>query len=68
MREIKPDERNNILKLQATLTKINNKIPCFFIVAKFKKMGLVREFGRTPDNKINWILTDKAKQFLSVQL
>jgi len=46
MGEIKPDERNNILKLQATLTKINNKIPCFFIVAKFKKMGLVREFGR----------------------
>lgn len=50
-------------KLQATLTMIEMKTPCFFNVAQFMQMGLVREHG-----EYNWVLTEKAKQFLNVQI
>lgn len=61
-------EIQNARKLQATLTQIANKEPVFFNVALFKSKGLVKEHGKTIDNKTNWVLTDKAKQILNVQL
>lgn len=61
-------EFSNARKLQATLTKIATKKPCFFNVALFLSMGLVREHGKTTDNKTNWVLTEKGKQLLSVQI
>ena len=56
--------RETILKLQATLTKIKTKRPVFFIVANFVNWGLVREHGKTSDNKTNWVLTEKGQSFL----
>lgn len=61
-------QRSEILKLQATLTKIECKLPVFFNIALFIKLGLVKEQGKTIDNKTNWVLTEKAKKYLSVQL
>lgn len=60
------ENRQTILELQATLTKIKTKRPVFFNVANFVKWGLVREYGKTQDNKTNWVLTAKANQFLDV--
>jgi hypothetical protein len=61
-------QRTEILKLQATLTKIDCKIPVFFNITLFTKMGLVKEHGKTHDNKTNWVLTEKGKMYLNVQL
>ncbi len=62
-------ERSTMIKLQATLTKIATKIPVAFNIVQFRdKMGLVREFGKRYDNSTNWILTEKGKQILNVQL
>ena len=61
-------ERQTARKLQATLTKIANKEPVFFNVALFKSKGLVKEHGKTIDNKTNWVLTNKANQILNIQL
>ena len=33
-----------------------------------EKIGLVKEQGKTIDNKTNWVLTEKAKKYSSVQL
>lgn len=60
------ENRETILKLQATLTKIKTKKPVFFIVANFVKWGLVREHGTTSDNKTNWVLTARGQSFLDV--
>jgi len=65
---IEKETRKTIIKLQATLTKISLKVPVFFNITQYKKMGLVREHGKTLDNKTNWILTEKAKQYLKVQI
>ena len=62
------EQRQSIIKLQATLTKISVKANVFFNVAQFVSMGLVKEYGKTIDNKTNWILTAKANQILSIQL
>lgn len=61
-------ETKEAKKLQATLTMIKTKTPCFFNVAQFMQMGLVQEHGKTPDNRTNWVLTEKAQQFLNVQI
>lgn len=62
------ENKDTILKLQATLTKIANKQPVFFNITLYKKWGLVREHGLRNDNTPNWVLTEKAKRFLTVQL
>jgi hypothetical protein len=62
------ENKDTILKLHATLTKIANKQPVFFNVANFEKWGLVRVHGLRNDNTPNWVLTEKAKRFLTVQL
>ena len=62
------EQRQSIIKLQATLTKISVKANVFFNVAQFVSMGLVTEYGKTIDNKTNWILTAKANQILSIKL
>ena len=61
------ENNQTILKLQATLTKIKTKKPCFFNVVQFLNLGLVKEHGRTIDNKTNWVLTEKANAILNVQ-
>ena len=58
--------RKTIIKLQATLIKIEMKSPVFFNITQYKKLGLIKEYGKTLDNKVNWILTQKAKQYLNV--
>lgn len=55
-------------RLQAILLLIQEKRPVFFNVTQFKRLGLVREHGKTIDNKTNWILTEKAKRFLNVTI
>lgn len=60
------DNIKTVLELQATLTKIKTKKPCFFNVAQFLSLGLVKEFGKTHDNKTNWVLTQKGQSFLDV--
>jgi hypothetical protein len=62
------EQRQAIIKLQATLTKISVKANVFFNVAQYVSMGLVREYGTTIDNKTNWVLTAKANKILSIQL
>jgi predicted transcriptional regulator len=63
-----PEQRATIIKPQATLTKISIKADVFFNVAQFTSMGLVKEHGKTHDNKTNWVLTEKAKRILNIQL
>ena len=60
--------KKTIYKIQATLTAINMKQPVFFNIAQYQNMGLVKKHGKTIDNKTNWILTEKAKQYLNVQI
>jgi hypothetical protein len=55
-------------ELQATLTKIDQKIPCFFNITVFKDLGLVKEHGKNLKNATNWILSDKGKDLLKIQL
>lgn len=62
------EQRQAIIKLQATLTKISVKANVFFNVEQYVSMGLVREYGTTIDNKTNWVLTAKANKILSIQL
>lgn len=62
------ENKKTILELQATLIKIKTKKQCFFNVANFKKFGLIREHGLTFDNRINWVLTQKAQAILNVQV
>lgn len=66
--DITSEEKTTILRLQATLTKIDNKQPCFFNLVQFLNMGLIKEHGKTFDNKTNWVLTEKARQILNIQL
>ena len=61
-------EVKNVKELQATLTKIATKQPVFFNIVLFKSKGLVKEHGKTKNNRTNWVLTPKAKQILRVQL
>ena len=60
------EELKTARKLQATLTMIHVGTPCFFNVAEFLGKGLVKEFGKTSDNKTKWILTEKGKRLLTV--
>lgn len=62
------EQIKTIRKTQATLVKIAEKQPVFFNITQFKKLGLVREFGKTINNTTNWILTQKAKDILKIQL
>lgn len=70
------EQRSTILTLQATLTKIAAKQPVFFNIANFRdKFGLVKEHGKREEfingtRRIvtNWVLTEKAKQIMNVQL
>lgn len=62
------ENKDTILKLQATLAKIANKQPVFFNITLYKKWGLVREHGVDIHNNVNYVLTEKAKQILNVQL
>ena len=62
------EQKSSILKTQATLTKIANKQPVFFNVAQYTSMGLVKEFGKTFDNKTNWVLTERGTRVLNIQL
>lgn len=56
-------------KVQSVLLAIANKQRIFFNITQYVYVhGLVRECGKTLDNKTNWILTEKGKQFLNVQL
>ena len=68
MKKYTESELANARKLQAILLKIDQKIPVFFNITVFVNSGLVREFGKTADDKPNWVLTERAKRFLNVQI
>jgi hypothetical protein len=62
------EQKNSILKTQSVLVKIANKQPVFFNITQYVNLGLVKEFGKTFDNKKKWILTEKGKRILNVVL
>jgi predicted transcriptional regulator len=63
------EQKSELRKIQATLTKISLNIPCFFNLVIFRdEMKLVREFGKNQNNTTKWILTEKGKRLLSVML
>lgn len=68
-REMLSDSQiNEIKKVQAVLLSISLGTPVFFNIVQYINMGLVKEHGKTLNNKTKWILTEKAKQILSIQL
>ena len=70
------EQRNEIIKLQAVLTKVSVKQPVFFNVSIYrdtlkviKKHGERTEFvGGQRRIVTNWVLTEKGKQIMNVQL
>jgi len=65
---ITEEQRKNILQIQAVLTKISLKQNVFFNITFYTKNGLIREYGKTSDNRTNWILTEKGKQILNFSI
>lgn len=63
-----PAEIEQARKLQATLFAIDKKIPVFFNITQYQELGLVKEKGKRADGKTNWVLTPKAKKFLTVYI
>jgi hypothetical protein len=63
---ISAEQKQAIIKMQATLAKIANKQPVFFNIAQYTLMGLVKEHGTRNDGTSNWILTAKANAILNV--
>lgn len=63
---ITKEERQHILKLQATLIAIEKGDPIFFNITLYERLGLVKAHGRTIDNCTRYILTEKAKMYLRV--
>ena len=76
MYQIPENLKPTIRKLQATLTKIDQKIPCFFNITQFQNMGLVKSrkiycintAGNKEVFKHEYYLTDKARQILNVMI
>jgi len=69
MKNLTTEQKTNILKTQATLTKVLNKIPCFFNIVLYRdQLQLVREHGKTKNNTTNWILTEKGKSILNFSI
>jgi hypothetical protein len=66
--EISREDKSNIFALQATLLKIEMGVSVFFNITQFKKLGLVKPFGKTEKNTTNWVLTEKGKSFLNVHI
>jgi len=72
-RKFTEQDKQNIRKLQATLLKIDQKIPVFFNITDFQKRGLVKgkgeyttHMGKRTKIKTTWHLTAKGKVFLNV--
>jgi hypothetical protein len=73
-----PENLAAIRTMQATLLKIKNQEDVFFNVAQYEKLGLVKPrsvathkksaYTGEPLRKTEWLLTEKAHQFLSVML
>ena len=67
------EDRQTISKLQATLTKINDKQPVFFNIVQLRdQLGLVKEHGTIKifvngvrQIRTNWVLTTKGKMILN---
>ena len=63
-----------IRKLQANLIRINNKERFFFNISQYKNLGLIKErnvygidsTGNKVRIKTNYLLTEKAKQYINV--
>jgi hypothetical protein len=68
MATISEEHKKALLKVQATLLAIEAKRPVFFNISAYQRLGLVKEFGRTIDNKTNWILTEKGKRVLDAHI
>lgn len=58
-------QRKKILEIQAVLTKISLKQFVFFNITVYTNAGLIKEHGKTTDNRTNWVLTEKGKQILN---
>ena len=58
------EQRQSIIKLQATLTKISVKANVFFNVAQFVSMGLVTEYGKTIDSGTRPRISRQGRVFL----
>ena len=67
------EEKTTIKKLQSVLFKIDSKIPVFFNITQYQKMGVVKGINQYYKNsagnkerlKTNWHLTQKGKQILN---
>lgn len=59
---ITDDERKAVYKLQATLIAIDQQRDVWFNITLYERLGLVRTWGKTIDNKTRWILTGKGRR------
>lgn len=66
MANLTEDQKKNIREVQTVLMNIEAKRDIFFNVQVYKNMGVIKEYGKTIDNKTNWVLTEKGKRILSV--
>lgn len=64
--KITKEQKQSILKLQATLVSLQKGESISFNVTQYEKLGLVKVHGRTDDNRTKYILTEKAKLYLNV--
>ena len=68
------EDIEQIRKIQAVLTSIQNKVPVFFNLTLYKRYGLVYTTNKKAVNAqgniincgTNFLLTKKAKQYLNV--
>jgi len=67
-RNLTTEKKNNIISVQNVLMNIRQKRNCFFNVQQYINMGLIKEHGKTIDNKTNWILTTKGNMILDIVL
>lgn len=62
-------QKKDVREVQAVLLAIANKQRIFFNITQYVYThGLVKEHGKTVDNKTNWVLTEKGLQMLNLSL
>lgn len=63
MKTYTEQEKKAMREIQNVLISIESGRPVFFSIVKFRdNWGLVKEGGKTIDQKTKWILTEKGKQ------
>lgn len=62
------EERQQILKLQATLVAIEKGDDIWFNLTLYERLGLVKVYGMDINNRTRYILTEKAKMYLRVTI